>query len=124
MSLAVSTVNWIVFAAGPPLFLSCPWWTPVPTEGTVNVTEVSAHDWIVAAVVPKSTDPVDAPKPLPAMVTFSPGWPTVGPIEPTCGPVADAVDCHTATVCAGSVKDVTAPPPPTVIPEPPSNPPR
>ena len=75
-----------------------------------------------------NTDPVDAPNPLPAIVTFSPGWPTVGPMDPTCGAVAEAVDCHTATVCAGSVNAVTGllPPDPllTVIPDPPSSPER
>src|SRR2546423_14997708 len=101
---------------------------PFATDGTVKVTDVSDHDVIDAAVVPNSTDPVDAPKPLPAMVTFNPGWPTVGPMDPTCGAPADAVDCQTATVCAGSVKALTGllPPEPvlTGIPDPPRRPAR
>src|SRR5256885_2093868 len=101
---------------------------PFATHGTVKVTDVSDPDVIDAAVAPNSTDPVDAPNPLPAIVTFTPGWPTVGPMDPTCGEVAEALDCQTATVCAGSVNAVTGllPPDPllTVIPDPPSSPER
>src|SRR5215813_8463985 len=98
---------------------------PLATAGTVNVTPVSVHELITAAVVPNLTVPVAAPNPLPAMITFMPGWPSVGPIDPTSGLVVDAgVNCHTATVCAGSVKEVTGlfPPVPleTVMEDPPS----
>src|SRR6266849_1200746 len=101
---------------------------PLVTLGTVKVTDVSDHDEIEAAVVPKRTWPVEAPKPLPPIVTFIPDWPIVGPMEPTSGAAGVPTDCHTATVCAGSVKLLAGLLPPlpevTVRPDPPSNPPR
>src|SRR3982074_1309587 len=99
---------------------------PLPTLGTVKLTDLSDHVWMEAAVVPNRTWPVEVPKPLPAIVTFIPGWPTVGPIEPTCGALAGPTDCQTATVCAGSVKLFAGLLPPlpavTVRPDPPSSP--
>src|SRR5690348_2685239 len=101
---------------------------PLLRFGTVKITEVSDQDWIVAGVVLKTTWPVDVPKPLPAMVTFIPACPTVGPIDPTSGAAGVPTNCQTATVCAGSVKLLAGllPPDPevTVRPDPPSNPPR
>src|ERR1700749_4999264 len=101
---------------------------PLVTLGTVNVTDVLDQLLIVAVVVATSTDPVLAPKSLPAIVTFTPACPTVGPIDPTCGEVAVLVYCQTATECAGMVKPVTGlfPPLPvvTVIPGPLIIPPR
>ncbi len=83
---------------------------------------------MLAAVAPKSTLPGDPPNPFPAIVTFTPDCPTVGPIEPTSGAVAEVVNCHTATVWAGNVNAVTGllPPDPllTEIPNPPRRPPR
>src|SRR6266849_4712523 len=101
---------------------------PLQTLGTVNVTDESDHVWTELAVVPNSTWPVELPNPLPAMVTFIPGCPRVGPMEPTSGALGVPADCHTATVCAGSVKLFAGLLPPllevTVRPDPPSNPPR
>src|SRR6266851_3394782 len=101
---------------------------PLPTLGTVNVTDASDHVWTELAVVPNSTWPVEVPNPLPAMVTFSPGCPTVGPTEPTSGALGVPADCQTATVCAGRVKLFAElfPPLPevTVRTDPPSNPPK
>src|ERR1035437_4964515 len=77
---------------------------PLLTLGTVNVTEVSDHDFMEAAVEPNITVPLEFPNPLPAMVTVIPGWPTVGPMDPTSGAVGVPTDCQTATVCAGKVK--------------------
>src|SRR5579859_2076422 len=96
--------------------------------GTVKVTEESDHEFTVAPVVPTRTCPVAEPNPLPAMVTFIPGWPRVGPIDPTSGAAGVPTDCQTATVCAGRVKLLAGlfPPLPvvTVSPDPPSSPPR
>src|SRR5437762_5205322 len=88
-------------------FLSWTLYRPGATPGTLNVTCVSDQLAMLAAEPPKSTLPVAPPNPLPAMVTFMPECPTVGPMEPTSGAVAEAVDCHTATVWAGSVNPVT-----------------
>src|ERR1700722_4091320 len=101
---------------------------PLVTLGTVNMSEESDHADTDAAVVPNKTCPVAVPNPLPAIVTFIPGWPTVGPIDPTSGAVGDPTACHTATVCAGKVKLFAGLLPPlpavTVRLDPPSNPPR
>src|ERR1019366_5118267 len=83
--------------------------------GTVNVTEVADQLFTFAAVVPTRTLPVLVPNPLPAIVTFTPAWPTVGPIEPTSGAAAVLVYCQTATECAGSVKFVTGLLPPEPV---------
>src|ERR1700722_12153991 len=100
---------------------------PLATLGTVNVADAADHVEIVPAVVPNKTWPVEVPNPLPAIVTFMPGWPTVGPIEPTSGAVGVPTACHTATVCAGSVKLFAGLLPPlpvvTVRLDPPSSPP-
>src|SRR5260370_25287329 len=101
---------------------------PLATLGTVNWTLVSDHDWMAAAVAPNKTLTVVAPKPFPEMVTLRPGWPTIGPIEPTSGAGTEQTDCHTATVCAGKVKLTTGLLPPlplfTVMPKPPKSPTR
>src|SRR5258707_923757 len=113
----------MVFGAVPRLFFSCTLCTPFVTLGTLKVTEVSDHEEMEAEVVPNKTLPVEAPKPFPAMVTVVPDCPTVGPVEPTSGAAALAVNCQTAAVCAPRVKLVTGllPPDPaeTVIPAPP-----
>src|SRR5437763_10759448 len=112
----------------PPEFLSWTLYTPGATPGTLKVTCVSDQLAMLAAVPAKSTLPVAPPNPFPAMVIFMPDCPAVGPMEPTSGAAAEAVDCHTATVCAGRVKAVTGllPPDPllTVTPNPPSRPAR
>src|ERR1700722_4287956 len=101
---------------------------PLVTLGTVNVTDESDHVDAELAVVPNKTWPVEVPNPLPAIVTFIPGWPTVGPIEPTSGAVGVPTACQTATVCAGSVKLFAGLLPPlpavTVRLDPPSSPPK
>src|SRR5258706_10201797 len=101
---------------------------PLPTLGTVNVTDESDHVCTVPAVVPNRTWPVEVPNPLPAIVTFIPGCPIVGPTEPTSGALGVPENCQTATVCAGRVKLFAGLLPPlpevTVRPDPPSNPPR
>src|ERR1700722_3992689 len=90
---------------------------PLATLGTVNVTDESDHVDAELAVVPNKTWPVEVPNPLPAIVTFMPGWPTVGPIEPTSGAVGVPTACHTATVWAGRVNFFAGllPPLPIVI---------
>ena len=99
---------------------------PFVTAGVVAVICVADHEFTVAVVVPNFTVPVVVPKFLPAITTFTPDWPLVGPIEPICGVDAPSVNCQTATVCAGSVNVVTGllPPDPelTLIDEPPSSP--
>src|SRR5579872_3770311 len=98
------------------------------TLGTVKVICESDQLDTLAAVLPKRTDPAVVPKPLPAMVTFTPAWAVVGPMEPTSGAAAAVVACHTDTVCAGRVNAVTGllPPDPafTVMLRPPNSPPR
>src|SRR5581483_786817 len=84
--------------------------------GTVKVTDVADQLLIVAAVLPTNTLPCELPKPFPAIVTFTPGCPSVGPIEPTSGVLAVLVYCHTATECAGIVKFVTGLLPPDPVP--------
>src|ERR1043166_803085 len=128
MSLAVSTVNWMPFEAVPPLFVTVTLELPFAAEGTVATMLVSDQELMVAAVVPNLTLPAPcvAPKLRPAIVTLTPGWPTVGPTEPTSGAAAPSVNCQTATVCAGREKAATGllPPVPdvTVMEEPPSSP--
>ena len=99
---------------------------PFVTDGVVAVICVGDHELTVAVVVPNLTVPVVEPKFLPAMTTFTPDCPLVGPIEPICGVDVPSVNCQTATVCAGRVNVVTGLFPPdhvlTVIDEPPSRP--
>src|ERR1043165_5006986 len=93
-------------------------------EGVVATICVEVQEFTVAVVVPNFTVPVVLPKFLPAIVTFTPDWPLVGPIEPICGVPPLSTNCQTETVWAGSVKLVTGllPPEPavTLIERPPS----
>src|SRR5689334_7514381 len=97
-------------------------------DGTVATILVGVHEVTVAVVVPNFTDPPELPKLRPPIVTLIPDWPTVGPMEPISGAAAPSTKLQTETACAGRVKLVTGllPPEPelTVIPSPPSRPPR
>src|SRR5713226_6054177 len=99
---------------------------PLVIDGVVQTIRVADHELMVAVVVPNFTLPAVAPKLRPAIVTLTPDWPLVGPIEPASGGAEPSVNCQTETVCAGSVKLVTGllPPDPevTVIERPPSKP--
>src|SRR5438132_5927992 len=99
---------------------------PLVADGVVHTICVGVHELMVAVDVPNFTLPALEPKLRPAIVTFTPAWPEVGPIEPASGGAEPSVNCQTETVCAGSEKLVTGlfPPDPelTVIERPPTKP--